>query len=117
MVIDPPAPAAPAAPKSPVAPAVTLPEAPPKPAPVPASVPGVVSEGQSRVLVRLLKMADTYRGTGSLRQAIEIYFELVNKYDETSEARMAEERLMEVGRTYERSGELRQARGIYERLL
>ena len=117
MVVDPPAPGAPAVPGSPVAPAVTPPEAPPAPAPVPAPVPGVVPDGQSRVLVELLKLADTYRGTGSVRQGIEIYFELVEKYDETPEARMAGERLLEVARAFERGGELRQARGIYERLL
>lgn len=73
--------------------------------------------GRSRVLERLLAMADTYYHGGSLRQAIELYFELVNDYAGTPEADEAEERLLDVGRDYEQSGELRQARGIYEQLL
>ena len=62
-------------------------------------------------------MADTYYQGGSLRQAIELYFELVRDHAGTPQAAQAEERLLEVARTYERAGELRQARGIYEQLI
>jgi tetratricopeptide (TPR) repeat protein len=71
----------------------------------------------SRILARLLSMADSYRESGSLRQAIEIYFELMHEHSETPQAERAEERLFDVARSYERAGELRQARGIYEQLL
>lgn len=70
-----------------------------------------------RVLHRLLAMADTYYQGGSLRQAIELYFELARDHAGTPQARQAEERLLDVARAYERAGELRQARGIYEQLL
>ncbi len=71
----------------------------------------------SRILALLMSMADAYRESGSLRQAIEIYFELMREHGETPQGHRAEERLFDVARFYERSGELRQARGIYEQLL
>jgi tetratricopeptide (TPR) repeat protein len=70
-----------------------------------------------RVLPRLLAMADTYRQAGSLRQAVEMYFELVREHADTPQALQAEDRLLDVARLYEEIGELRQARGIYEQLL
>lgn len=79
--------------------------------------PVATPHGRSRVLPRLLAMADAYYQGGSLRQAIELYFELVRDHAGTTQAFQAEERLLEVARTYERAGELRQARGIYEQLL
>ncbi len=75
------------------------------------------SSARLRVIARLLALADTYRETGSLRQSIELYFELVRQHAETPHALMAEDRLMEIARSYELAGELRQARGIYEQLL
>jgi len=74
-------------------------------------------ESRLRVLARLLAMADTYRESGSLRQAIEMYFELIRDHADTPQALQAEKRLMGVARSYEQAGELRQARGIYEQLL
>jgi hypothetical protein len=89
---------------------------PPIPSP---SEPSAVStpHGRSRVLPRLLAMADTYRKGGSLRQAIELYFEIVREHAGTPQAFQAEDRLIDVARSYERAGELRQARGIYEQLI
>jgi len=75
------------------------------------------SANHSRVLARLLGMADTYRDAGSLRQAVEMYFELIREHAESSQALQAEDRLLEVAQYYENGGELRQARGIYEQLL
>ncbi len=77
----------------------------------------VQSAASARILARLLSMADLYRESGSLRQAVEIYFELLQEHAETPQGHRAEERLLDVARSYERSGELRQARGIYEQLL
>ena len=83
-----------------------------------SSLPGTSHSGpSSRILARLLSMADAYRESGSLRQAIEIYFELIREHADTPQGHRAEERLFDVARSYERSGELRQARGIYEQLL
>jgi hypothetical protein len=72
---------------------------------------------RSRVLPRLLAMADSYRNAGSLHSAVEIYFELIREHAQTPEALQAEERLIEVAQYHERVGESRQARGIYEQLL
>jgi len=75
------------------------------------------TQNVSRVLNHLLSMGDSYRETGFVHSAIEIYFELIHKHAETTQANRAEERLFEVARSYEMAGELRQARGIYEQLL
>ncbi len=83
----------------------------------PASSQASTPHSHSRVLPRLLAMADAYYQDGLLRQAIEMYFELVRHHGDSPQARQAEERLLEVARAYERAGELRQARGIYEQLL
>lgn len=87
------------------------------PAPtIPVAVP-VQLEPANPLLTRLLKIADGYRAENALRQAIEIYFELVEHYPSTPEAREAWQRLTKIGEQYERSGEFRQARSLYQRLL
>lgn len=65
---------------------------------------------------RLLRMADRYREQYAICQATEIYFKLVDEFDDTPSAALAQERLLEIGEHYERNGEFRLARGIYERL-
>jgi hypothetical protein len=82
--------------------------------------PEIVDEtelAEGRILDGLLRMADTYRSSGSQRQAIEMYFSLIHNYTGTPQAADAVLRLLEVARGYEDAGELRQARGIYEHLL
>lgn len=74
-------------------------------------------EAPSKVLSRLLRMADTYRAGGNLRQALEMYFELVEKHGESAEATLAGEILLGVAEAYEGNGELHLARSIYERML
>ncbi len=88
--------------------------------PVPIQVP--VAEPQreevlSPILTRLLQMADLYFRQGAPKQAIEMYFQLVDVHGQTPEGRQAHDRLMEVAADYESQGLLRQARSIYERLL
>jgi hypothetical protein len=87
------------------------------PSQTPAESAAATPHSRTRVLPRLLAMADTYYQGGSLRQAIELYFELVRTHAGTPQARQAEERLLEVARAFEVAGEPRQARGIYEQLL
>jgi hypothetical protein len=72
---------------------------------------------EDRILDGLLRMADTYRATDSLRQAMEMYFALARNHDGSTQAADAVMRLLDVAREYEDAGELRQARGIYEHLL
>jgi lipopolysaccharide biosynthesis regulator YciM len=69
------------------------------------------------VRARLLRMADGYRRAGAPNQAIEMYFELVERDGETPEGQKAREGLMTLCEEYERAGKLRQARALYERLL
>jgi hypothetical protein len=89
----------------------------PQPPSVPAA-PAVVSlEQPSLVLERLLQMADTYHRNGAPKQALEMYFSLVDSHGQTYEGQQARARLMTVSAEYERQGMLRQARSIYERLL
>jgi hypothetical protein len=70
-----------------------------------------------RVLARLLAMADSYLRAGSLRQAMEMYFDLYRSYPDTPEAILAENRILKVARRHEEEGELHSARAIYEQLL
>jgi hypothetical protein len=72
---------------------------------------------RSRALRRLLAMADMYLRADSLRQALEMYFDLMRSYPDTPEALQAEERLLEVARRHEEDGELHSARAIYEQLI
>src|SRR5208337_4546277 len=76
-----------------------------------------VSPQRRQVLEHLIGMADMYARNGSLRQAIELYFALVNEHGDTDQSVQAGDRLMAVAQQYESHGELRLARGIYERLL
>ncbi len=70
----------------------------------------------SRPRSRLLAMADGYLQAGSIYQAQEMYFDLMDAYPETVEARRAEDRIMELATRHEQAGELHLARALYERL-
>ena|SRR6185312_5656075 len=91
----------------------------------PRSKPAIVAQAphdvppapRSKVLPRLLAMADSYLRADSLRQALEMYFDLSRSHPGTPEAEMAEERILEVARRHEEAGELHNARAIYERLI
>ncbi len=89
-----------------------LDSAPSAPAAVPAQ-----PEAVNPLLTRLLKIADSYHAENAPRQAIEIYFELVENHPDTPEAQQAQRRLTEIGEQYEQSGGFRQARSLYQRLL
>jgi hypothetical protein len=111
-----PAPAQPApAPAQPVA-------AQPTPAPAPAqpvaAQPSETTKStyQNRAIGMLMRIADTYREQNNFRQATEMYFDILHKYPDAPEARLAHERLMELAAYYESRGELRQARYICEQL-
>ncbi len=72
---------------------------------------------RTQVLDHLLGMARQYAHNGSLRQAIELFFEVLSDHDGTPQACEAEEHLLAIAQHYEDQGELRLARGLYERLL
>jgi len=99
--LEAPAPAAPA-------PTVILEEPAAKAPPEPASPPA---------LVHLAKMADVYFASGAVRQATELYFEILERHADTPEAVQARARLMAIAEGYERAHATRQARSLYERLL
>jgi hypothetical protein len=86
-------------------------------APVAVAVAAEIDPRAGRKLDGLLRMADTYRASGALRQAMEMYYELAASYFDAPQGRDSEDRLLDIARNYERAGELRQARAIYERLL
>ena len=81
-------------------------EAPPQPA-----------QADSKALDHVLGMADRYCADNLLRQAAEMYFEVVNRYHSTLESARARQRLLEIAEHYENIGAPHQARDIYERLL
>jgi hypothetical protein len=68
-------------------------------------------------LVRLGRMADGYFDSGAIRQAMEVYFTILQRHSGTAEAARAWERLMAIAEHYEKAHGTRQARSIYERLL
>jgi len=99
-------------------PAATDVAVPPAPAPtrnVIMSQP--VADTAPSLLAHLLKMADGYLAQGALWQAMEIYLQIVDRHNETSEARLARERLLKIAERHEKNGKGHLARSIYERLL
>jgi hypothetical protein len=72
---------------------------------------------RSKVLPRLLAMADSYLKSGALRQALEMYFDLYRNHEDSPEAIKAEDRILDVARIHEQNGELHLARAIYEQLI
>jgi pentatricopeptide repeat protein len=72
---------------------------------------------RSRALHRLLAMADSYLREGSIRQALEMYYDMMNRHPETAEALQAEERILEVARLHEEAGEFHNARAIYDQMV
>lgn len=73
---------------------------------------------ETPVMDRILSMADHCLHDHLLRQAAEMYFEVLNRQDAgVPETEHARRRLIEIAEFYERTGNLHQARGIYEQLL
>jgi len=61
-------------------------------------------------------MADRYLAENALRQALEMYFEMLEKRNDIGTAKQARERLMGIAEEWELAGKRRQARAIYERM-
>jgi hypothetical protein len=98
--------------------AIYLPDPAPTPPPAPpAPVAETPRDPRSKVLPRLMAMADSYLRAGSLRQALEMYFDLYRNHEDSPEAAKAEDRILEVARLHEENGELHLARAIYEQLI
>ncbi len=89
----------------------------PPPVVVEAPSPQCPAGQRPLILGRLLQMADGYRAQRAFKQALAMYFRLVDEHGESREGQQACERLLEIAAEYEAGGQLRQARSIYERLL
>jgi hypothetical protein len=101
----------------------TLPEVPPpakgaEPSRRPEYEPAVTQSNpvQDRLRERLLRMAETYKADGAVRQAMSLFLTLVEDYPDTLEAARAVHRLLAIADDFEAVGEFRQARSIYERI-
>jgi hypothetical protein len=70
-----------------------------------------------RMLDRLLGMAHRYRSEGNLRQAMEMYWALLENHPGTAQAQGARVSLLDQAEAYERDGARHVARAVYERLL
>jgi len=70
-----------------------------------------------RVLDRLLGMAHRYRSEGNLRQAMELYWNVLENHPGTAQAEGACVSLLDQADAYERDGARHVARAVYERLL
>jgi tetratricopeptide (TPR) repeat protein len=77
----------------------------------------IQSEVFMPILSHLLQMADGYRRNGSPKQAMEMYYELVERNPKSIEGQQARERLVDIAAEYEQQGLPHQARSIYESLL
>jgi hypothetical protein len=75
------------------------------------------SSVNSRVLDRLLGMAHRYRREGNLRQAMELYWTVLENHPGTAQAESACVSLLDQADAYERDGAGHVARAVYERLL
>ena len=84
---------------------------------IPSARPKRSSRPRRLPLARLLGMADRYRAENAVRQAAEIYFEIIERHPGNATARQAQERLMDMAERYEQSGRRHEARAIYERLM
>jgi len=77
----------------------------------------VDSSMNGKMLDRLLGMAHRYRSEGNLRQAMEMYWALLDNHPGTAQAQGARVSLLDQAEAYERAGTSRSARAVYERLL
>jgi len=75
------------------------------------------SSVNGRMLDRLLGMAHRYRSEGNLRQAMEMYWALLENHPGTAQAQGARVSLLDQAEAYERDGAKHVARAVYERLL
>jgi hypothetical protein len=62
-------------------------------------------------------MAQRHRAQGTLREAMELYWELAEQHAGTPQADAASAMLLELAERYERDDAPHMARSIYERLL
>lgn len=76
----------------------------------------MVKSANKSLAERLLSMAQQYQSEGSVQQATEIYWTLVDFYFGTTQADVAKGLLLELAETYERNGARHMARSMYERL-
>ena len=82
-----------------------LPETPPK------------LSAEQNILNRFLAMACDYRTEGSIFNAMELFWRLVEDYPDTQQAEESKNALLEIAMQYERDGLRHPAYAIYERLL
>ncbi len=79
--------------------------------------PPQLSQADSKALERVMGMAERYLADNLLRQAAEMYFEVLDRYNSVPESDRARQQLLEIAEHYEDIAAPHQARGIYERLL
>lgn len=83
-----------------------------------APIPPALSDDVTvRILERLVRMADYYCAHDGVRQAEEMYLQLLEDYPDSLQARHSRDRLLELCETYERAGQMHHARWLYEQLL
>lgn len=68
-------------------------------------------------LERLLVMAQEYQSEGDLRQAVELYWSIVEDHSGTPQAKTAKAALLDLADNYQRNNERHMARSMYERLM
>ena len=75
------------------------------------------AQADSQAVERIMGMAERCLADNLLRQAAEMYFEVVGRYAGAPESARAHEQLLEIAEHCEDIEAPHEARGIYERLL
>lgn len=79
--------------------------------------PQATDENTLRGLRMLFRIAERYWAQGAIRQALELYIEIYDKYGYVPEAEPAHQRLMEIAEWFESRGDVHQARALVERIM
>lgn len=88
-----------------------------EPAGTPCSVPEAWPSPDCQVLDQLMVLATRYLQSGLRRQAMDIWWSLVYRHAQTTQARSARASLMQLALLYESEGMNQAARDIFQRLL
>jgi len=69
------------------------------------------------ILDRLLRMAQHYRHEGKQKQAMDIYWSILEDHADTMQSHIARLSLIDIAQTYDFEGARHMARTMYDRLL
>jgi len=75
------------------------------------------SVASNPLLAKLLSLAQRAQREGNSRQAMGMYWEIIDKHPGTSEAATSKNALLMIAEGHEKAGRVHMARSMYERLM